>query len=227
MLSLEKIFREKLFDTYRNAPIDLKSFHRKYKICNLPDCLGMCCNGGSGFYMTEESDTIRELVVEHQEFFKKQGMPMDLPIFENEVDEETGVVSLSTGIRPATYPEGMLPAHFPATSCIFKRGDGACTLQILGIEQGKPSWWYKPLACWMFPLELEQDGKPHIHVAHHSTDEYIDDEYPGFTGYTKCGAECASDGKLAYEVLKYEIAQISKMLERDLMNEILSYKEAA
>jgi hypothetical protein len=227
MLSLEDTFREKLRDTYRVAPIDLKSFHRKYKVCSLPDCLGMCCNGGSGFYMQEEADTIRELFTKHTEFFKSQGIPTELPPLVTEKDEETGEETLSTGIRDCTYPEGMLPAHWPATSCIFKRNDGACTLQVLSVEQGKPSWWFKPLACWMFPLELEHDGKPHIHVAHHSTDEYIDEEYAGFTGYTKCGAECPSDGKPAYEVLKYEIAQMSKMLDRDLMSEILSYKEEA
>lgn len=177
--------------------------------------------------MTEESDTIRKLADEHKDFFAKQGIDLSGKIFDEEIDEETGEVELSTNTREYTYSAGLLPDHFPATSCIFKRDDGACTLQVLSVEQGKDSWWYKPLACWLFPIELEYGGKPFIHVAHASTDEYVDAEYPGFVGFTKCGAECKSGGKPAYQILEREIAQLSKMLERDLMSEILAYKETA
>jgi len=224
MLSLEKPFREKLAALYRSAPLDVPSFHRKYKACGMGECAALCCNGGSGFYMTEESDTIRTLVQSHRDFFEKQGVPISQSPFTEEVDEDTGAISLCTNTRDVVYPPGLLPPHFPSTACMFRRDDGACTLQVLSVEQGKPSWWFKPIACWLFPVELEYDGKPYIRVAHASTDEYIDDEYPGFTGFTKCGAECA-EGKPAYQVLEHEIAALSDLLERDLMKEILAYKE--
>jgi len=228
MLSLEKTFREQLLEKYRVAPIDIPSFHRNYKVCAKGECAGLCCNGGAGFYMDEEPETIRRLVDENKEFFAAQGLSLPEKIFDEELDEDTGKILLSTNIREnVSYPPGLLPPHFPATACIFKRDDGACTLQTLGVEQGKHGWSYKPLACWLFPLELERDGKPFISVAHASTDEYTDDEYPGFTAFTKCGAECASGGKPAYEVLAGEITELSRLLDRDLLSEIMNFKESA
>jgi hypothetical protein len=226
MLSLEKPFREQLLEMYRTAPIDVASFHKLYKACSMEECLGLCCNGGSGFYMKEESETIQKLVDENRAFFEEQKINLKGNIFDEELDEETGEIELSTNTREITYPAGLLPEHFPSTACIFKRNDGACTLQVLGIQEGKHGWWYKPLACWLFPIELEHGGKPYIHVAHASTDEYVDEEYPGFVGFTKCGAECKSTGKAAYKILEHEIAKLSEMLERDLMSEILAYKES-
>jgi hypothetical protein len=224
MLSLETIFRDKLLDQYQNAPLDVASFHRLYKACGPGECLGMCCNGGSGFYLDEEADTIRTLVSKNTAFFEKQGLPMPENIFDEELDEETGKMELSTQVRPTTYPSGLKPSHFPDTACIFRRGDGACSLQLLGLEQGKPGWWYKPVACWLFPIELEWDGKPHIRVAHATTDEYVDETYPGFVGYTKCGSECPSMGKPAYLVLEHEIKELSRWLGRDLLGEIMAYE---
>lgn len=228
MLSLESAFTEKLREQYRAAPLDVPSFHRFYKACEMKECQGICCNGGSGFYLTEESDTIRELASKHEDFFAKQGVPLPEKIFDEEEDEETGEVELSTNTREFNYPkEFALPAHFPSTACIFKRQDGACTLQVLSVEEGKPSWWYKPIACWLFPIELEHGGKPYIHVAHHSTDEYIDDEYPGFVGFTHCGRECSKgEGKPAYEILAREIEALSRLLGRDLIKEIKAYNPA-
>lgn len=229
MLSLEAVFNEKLREQYRTAPLDVPSFHRHYKVCEMKECQGICCNGGSGFYLAEEADTIREVTAKNAAFFAEQGVPLPEKIFDEEVDEETGEIELSTNTREFKYPDGFaLPPHFPSTSCIFKRQDGACTLQVLSIEQGKPGWWYKPVACWLFPIELEHGGKPYIHVAHHSTDEYIDDEYPGFVGFTGCGKECSNGtGKPAYQILEREIAALSRFLDRDLMSEIKAYKPVA
>jgi hypothetical protein len=226
MLSLEQPFRAKLLDMYRAAPLDVASFYRHYKVCGKGECLGMCCNGGSGFYMKEEADTIRALVEENRNFFEAQGLPMPEKIFDEELNEETNEIEFSTNTREVKYPEGLKPEHFPDTACIFRRGDGACTLQVLGLEQGKPGWWYKPFACWLYPIELEHGGKPYIHVAHASTDEYVDETYPGFVGFTKCGAECTiGEGKPAYEILQYEIAELSKLLGRNLMVEIKAHQE--
>ena len=231
MLSLETTFKEKLRETYLSAPLDAPSFHRHYRVCGMSECEGLCCNGGSGFYMDEEAQTIRRLVREAPEFFKAQGIPLPEDVeqvFDRETDEETGEMELSTNTRPFTYSDGLKPEHFPATSCIFKRQDGACTLQVKSVEEGKPGWWYKPLACWLYPLELQYDGKPHISVAHETTDEYIDDEYPGFVGFTPCGKECKSaQGRPAYQVLEREIAELSRLIGRDLMSEILAYKDIA
>ncbi len=223
MLSLSDSFRATLLEQYRNAPLDVASFFRSYKACGLGECLGMCCNGGSGFYMKEEAETIAKLVDENREWFDANGAPMPEKIFDEEVDEDTGEVELSTNTREVEYPKDFLPEHFPHTACIFRDPKGACTLQKLSIEKGLGGWHYKPFACWLFPIELEHGGKPYIHVAHHSTDEYIDDEYPGFVGYTKCGTECKSGGQPAYKILEGEISALSKLLDRDLMGEILAY----
>lgn len=221
MLELTPVFREKLYEFYRDAPLDVASFHRRYRACGAGECLGLCCNGGSGFYLAEEADVIREAVATNAAFFRHH-LP-DLPerLFDEETDAATGEVTLSTNTKPATYPDGLRPAHFPETTCVFRREDGACTLQILGISQSKHGWSYKPFACWLFPIELDYAGKPHIRVAHASTDEYVDAEYPGFVGFTRCGAECPDTGKPAYEVLANEIAMLSQLLDRDLMKEII------
>jgi hypothetical protein len=220
MLSLEKEFKEKLQAIYKSAPLDALSFHRMYKACALSECFGMCCNGGSDFYLSEEAETIRRVVNRHGEFFAAQNLPLPEKIFAEERDEETGEIYPSTNTRRVTYPEGLLPAHFPPTACIFRNDAGACTLQTLGIEQDKGGWWYKPFACWLFPIKLRHGGKPLIHVAHASTDKYADEDYPGFVGYAKCGAECKNGGKPAYEVLAQEIAALSNLLGRDLMSEM-------
>jgi Fe-S-cluster containining protein len=227
MLSLEEAFREKLLEIYRHAPLDAPSFHRFYTACGPGECAAMCCNGGSGFYMDEEPETIRRVVSEHRAFFDEQKLNLPEQLFDEEVNDKTGEIELSTNTRDFTYPAGAKPDHFPATACIFRREDGACTLQVLSLKEGNPGWWYKPFACWLFPIELEQRGKPCIHVAHASTDEYVDDKYPGFVGFVKCGKECKSTGAPAHKVLAREIAQLSQLLERDLMSEILAYKEEA
>ena len=227
MLSLAKEFKEKLADSYRTAPIDLASFHRHYKYCEIGECEGLCCNGGSGFYLPEEPETISKAVREKSGFFERNNMNLPGKLFDEEVDEETNEVELSTNTHAATYRDGLLPPHFPSTACIFKRNDNACSLQVLSVEEGRHRWWYKPVACWLYPIELEYGGKPHISVAHASTDEYIDDEYPGFVGFTPCGKECKKGGKPAYQVLEHEIAKLSELIGRDLMSEILAYKVSA
>lgn len=226
MLSLEETFRGKLRDIYRAAPIDAYSFHRNYKACGPGECLATCCHGGSGFYMQEEPETIRGLLKKHGDFFESQKLDFPEGPFAEELDEETGTVELSTNVRAAAYPAGFFPPHFPATACVFRNQEGACTLQMLSIKQGKHGWWYKPLACWLYPIELEHGGKPFIRVAHASTDEFTDDDYPGFVDFTPCGKECKSGGKPAYKVLDQEIAMLARLLGRDLMSEILAYRSS-
>ena len=228
MLSLQKEFADQWKIAYQNAPLDVASFHRHYKSCAMGECSGMCCNGGSGFFVDKEADTIQTLVDENRAFFDAQGLPMPPALFEyyHDAIQDRQMATLET--RKMKHPEGLLPKHFPETSCIFKRQDGACSLQLLSIEKGKPGWWYKPFACWAFPLELEDDNGPVIRVAHKSTDTDIDENYAGFVDFTKCGKECAKgEGRPAYEVLKHEIETFSKIVERDIMKEIMAYKEAA
>lgn len=223
MLSLPDEILTRFKQQYQTAPIDIPSFYRKYKACGFGECSAICCNGGTGFYYEEEAQNIQNVVNENPEFFKKQGLSLPEKLFYYEEDEETGKMEPSTETRDVEYPKGVKPAHFPSTTCIFRADSGACSLQALSVEQGKDSWWHKPFSCWMFPIELEYDGLPHIRVAHHSTDEYVDNEYPGFVGYVKCGMECAEDGKPAYQILEKEIATLSTLLGRDLLKEILAY----
>jgi hypothetical protein len=224
MLSIFDSVRDTFREQYRNAPIDLASFHRHYRACDVRECQAICCSGGSGFYYPQEPEAIRRIAAEHGDFFARIGIPLPEQLFDEETDEETGEVELSTNTRPYAYPPGAKPAHFDATACIFRAPNGWCGLQQLGMEQGKDPWAYKPVACWLFPIELEHDGKPHIHVAHHSTDEYVDEDYPGFVGFTGCGKECKTGGRPAYEVLQREITVLSQWLERDLIAEILAYE---
>ena len=129
MLSLESVFNEKLREQYRTAPLDVASFHRHYKVCSMADCAGMCCNGGSGFFMKEEGDTILELAAKHPDFFEKQGIPLPEKVLDEEVDEDTGEIEFSTNTRDFVYPSHItVPEHWPSTSCIFKRADGAVFL---------------------------------------------------------------------------------------------------
>jgi hypothetical protein len=209
-------------ERYRAAPLDVASFHRHYRACALAECVGVCCHGGVGFYLEEEPETIRGLVRRDPDFFAKHGLAVPDSLFAEKTNPRTGATELNTGKRDCIYPDGLLAAHFPSTSCVFRRDDGACTLQLQGLEEGRPGWWYKPLACWLFPIELECAGEPCIRVAHASTDEYVDVDYPGFTGFIRCGAEWQSGGEPAYKVVAAELAALSKLLDRDLLSEILA-----
>jgi hypothetical protein len=227
MLSLKDTFRATMQKRYAGAPLDAASFFRSYASC-AGGCAATCCSGGSAFYMPEEATTVRKVVEEHRDFFLESGIPVDGPYLDEEWDEEAGQMEISTNVKPMDYAPGVIPEHFDKTACVFRRtSDGACTLQALSVKEGKPGWWFKPLACWLFPLEIERSGKPYIHVAHASTDEYVDADYPGFVGYTGCGKECpaAKGGKPAYAILEREIAELSSFLERDLLSEIMQYKE--
>ncbi len=227
MLSQADNFRQKLKSRYKSAPLDIASFLRHYKACGMNECYGLCCNGGTSLYIEEEKHTISKLVEENRGFFNQLGLPMPAQIFEEEADAETGEINYSTTTRETIYPEGILPPHFPATACIFRGTGGACSLQMLSTQKGHDSWHYKPFACWLYPIELEHGGQPHIRVAHHSTDEYVDETYPGFVGFTPCGSECSNGkGTPAYQILEREIAALSSLLERDLMAEILKNKPA-
>jgi hypothetical protein len=224
MLSIADSIRDRFRAQYGDAPLDAASFHRFYQSCDVKGCHAICCSGGAGFYYPEEPETIRRVAAGHADFFTAQGIPLPEQLFDEEADEETGEVELSTNTRPHAYPPGVRPAHFDDTACIFRQPNGWCGLQNLAVTQGEEPWAYKPVACWLFPIELEHDGKPRIHVAHHSTDEYIDEEYPGFVGFTGCGRECPKTGRPAYQVLEKELAVLSQWLGRDLLKEIRAYE---
>jgi len=228
MLSLSPESKAKIVEMFKGAELDVASFYRTYRYCGLGECGGACCYGGAGFYVDEEHQVIQKQVDEKRAFFEQQGAVLTDKIFDEEIDENSGELVLSTNVRDFDYSPRVVPPDFPHTSCVFRTPGGSCTLQALGISEGKPSWWYKPLACWLFPIQLEDvegpENRRYIHVVHPETDDFV----RGGEGFVQCGIECnkAEGGKPAYEILTGEIAALSELLGRDIMKEILAYKPA-
>lgn len=212
MLLIADYFRERLRTEYAHAVLDIAAFKRRYTLCNLKDCQGLCCHEGCEPY-EEETKVIKELIVKQRLFFDSVGIDLSTsPFYVNEDGEER------TRKVPYTYT-APIPSHFSHTACVFRDNKNRCSLQMLGATEEKPSWWYKPLACWLHPIVLENNGEKIITIPDEQNDDCAEPGYPGFSAFTPCGAD-APDGEPGYVILAHELATLSDLLGRDLLAEI-------
>ena len=113
----------------------------------------------------------------------------------------------SSGLKTATKPTDFrgkvsgFPDHFDDTSCVFRADDGRCSLQTLGAKTGRHPWFYKPLVCWLHPINVSPER---ITIYDENTDPYRYPDYDGFASRTFCGRTAAL-GRPAYEVLRAEL----------------------
>jgi hypothetical protein len=199
-----------LRDAFGDAPLDAASFARPLVRCALADCRGTCCTEGVTLN-AEEAMVLRTLVRREGDALRALApeMPAD-PIVRDaeEDDEEDGPAR--TALVPRRY-HGVVadyPPHFADAACAFLMPDARCALQALADQRGRPSWYWKPLACWLHPIALDGAG---VRLPDAASDRYGG----GFASATPCGRE-APGGRPAREVLAAELRALGALLGRDL-----------
>ena len=209
MLSQLKALREVMGVPLAKVRVESASFGATYRVCELAQCQGMCCYDGV-FLEAPEVDALTTLCREHRDYL--HGLGVTLP--PEQLFEFIGNRSrrrVKTRLRAFSYrPSAELPAHFTATACVFRLEDGRCSLQCLSLHLGSEPWHFKPMGCWMHPLELKLGIVPRITVAGGGLSR--------FAGCTQCGLRQA-EGKSGYEVFRDELAALSRLLDQDLLPE--------
>lgn len=163
--------------------------------CDLDKCQGICCSDGA-FLRPEEVRSIRKLVARHPDHFDH--LPADFIIR----GEWAGGAGMKTNVRRFRYRSK--PAHFKHTRCVFTESDGKCSLQTLAIKQGVHKWKYKPMGCWLFPLESEEHGLVKPPRSRREDPNNLGPEYPGFATFTPCGKH-RPNGKVWWIALREEV----------------------
>lgn len=189
--------------------VDSASFGAKYQVCDLERCQGMCCYDGV-FLETPEVTALTALCSEHRDFLHEVGITLT-PEQLFEFVGDRGSRRVKTRLRTFDYrPSANLPKHFTATACVFRLEDGRCSLQCLAMHLGYEPWYFKPMGCWMHPLELKLGIVPRISVAGGGLSR--------FAGCTQCGLR-QSEGTTGYQVFGDELAALSRVLDQDLLPE--------
>lgn len=179
----------------------------KLHYCDLRDCQGICCSDGA-FLRPEEVRRVHKLVEKYPEHFSHLDLPLDYII-----DEEWAHgVGKKTNVRKFRYRNK--PEHFKHTKCVFAESDGKCSFQTLAIKQGVHKWKYKPMGCWLFPLESDEKGLVSPPRTRKDDPNNLDAAYPGFATFTPCGKH-SEKGKVWWIALKEEVAEYKRICPDD------------
>lgn len=204
---------KRLRESVQRAALDKASFRRPIRRCPKGACRGMCCY--DGVYLPQEQEfVLTALARREHKFFESLGVDVTGEVF---VDGcWRGCTGRKSVCRQRNFSKEVpgYPAHFSDTACIFLTEQGCCSFQILAEAQGLHPWYYKPIACWLFPVHLE-GGK--VWLPDSKTDTFSLPDYPGYVSQIFCGREC-SEGEPAYKVLRPELEFLGKISERDLIN---------
>ena len=208
-----------LRERLREAAVDHASFERRITLCDLGSCRATCCHDGV-YLSEEEASVLKALIAEHADRLESYGIAVS----------EGSVVGIGDGasrtaVRSVEAEELAtdFPAHFPKTRCVFLDAQHRCALQRLSNDLGRPSWFYKPIGCWMHPLTLRPvqrgDTRPVLRLPGAEDDPLRGAGYPGFASCTPCGRVCEA-GRPAREVLHAELAALSAIGGRNFVSEI-------
>jgi hypothetical protein len=205
-------------EAFGGTPLDAASFARPLTRCALADCRGTCCTEGVTLN-AEEAMVLRGLVRREEAALRAlaPAMPAE-PIVHDPMDDgdDEEDAPARTALVPRRY-HGVVagyPAHFADAACAFLTPDARCALQALADARGQPSWYWKPLACWLHPIALGADA---IRLPDAASDRHAarDGSEGGFASATPCGRETAC-GRPAREVLAPELRALGALLARDL-----------
>ncbi len=186
--------------TTSTSPVATAKKHTKLHYCDLSDCQGICCSDGA-FLRPEEVRKIHKLVEKFPEHFAH--LPLDYIIEE----EWAHGVGMKTQVRRYRYKNK--PAHFKHTKCVFAEDDGKCSFQTLAVKQGVHKWKYKPMGCWLFPLESDEKGLIAPPRTRRDDPNNLGKDYPGFATQTPCGKH-SEKGKVWWIALKEEVSEYHK-----------------
>ncbi|HEU5046821.1 MAG TPA: hypothetical protein VFT64_03165 [Rickettsiales bacterium] len=220
MLSTSSKDKAALQTRFRHAKLDMEAFARPYRRCKPGTCEAICCEAGTVLHKGE-ADVLTDIMQQHGAVLR-QYLP-DLPDipFEQARTGGSEITAFMTKLRPFSYREA-LPPHFASTRCVFADDKGFCSLQRLSQESGQHPWWYKPLDCWLHPIQLIAEPSPIITIPTDANDPYRTEGYPGFTAHTPCGS-CTQEGEPGHIVFREELQMLGKLLERDFLREIQSH----
>ena len=168
----------------------------KLRHCDLAVCEGICCSDGA-FLLPEEEALIHETVAKFPEHFSL--LPKKY-IGDAVWGEHHG---RKTSTRSYRYKSK--PTHFADTRCSFTEKDGKCSLQTLAVAQGRHKWHYKPMGCWLFPLESNEKGLVAPPRTRREDPNNLGRAYPGFVTMTPCGSHSVK-GKVWWIALKEEVS---------------------
>lgn len=174
--------------------------HTKLHYCDLNDCQGICCSDGA-MLQEDEERMIHKLVAKYPEHFAH------LPEVYVIDEEWAHGMGRKTEVRKFKYKNK--PAHFKHTKCVFGDDLGRCTLQTLAVKLGKHKWKYKPMGCWLFPLESDEKGLVAPPRTRRQDSNNLGPDYPGFATFTPCGKH-SEKGKVWWIALKEEVAEYKK-----------------
>lgn len=201
-------------EKFKNAHIDAGAFHKKYKLCqDAKSCY--CCSTGC-YLEPSESEFLVKLVTEKKQQLERLGVNYSKKNikdgFHNKEKKQMELV-------PFEYSNfGNEVYH---TSCVFRDAkDGFCSLQKLALLEGKHQWQYKPLECWLFPIVLHEENNQ-ITIASTDNNPFKNEEFSGYIKYANCSFEDEVEGIIGYEKFSLELAQLSEILECDLIKEII------
>ena len=148
--------------------------------CSIPTCEALCCHDGV-YLKPGEEDFLKGLLARVPELKARVPEPFIEDGFWN-----GAFYGRKTATRPHTYRSPSFPAHFPRTRCVFGDDDGFCELEKFARRRGDRPWRFKPSACWLFPLSVE-NGVPVPPPQDPTQDPYYQPDYPGFVSAVPCG----------------------------------------
>jgi hypothetical protein len=175
--------------------------------CDVRQCEGRCCYDGV-YLQPGEEQRLHELL-------------QQVPALRACVPEEFVVdgywngesLGRKTATRPQEYRSPDFPAHFTRTRCVFSDAEGFCELEKYARSRDMHPWSFKPLTCWMFPLQ-DEDGEPVEPVRDAADDPHVTPEYPGYASCVPCGRHdsCGKPWReaLREEIRYYEMTQAKK-----------------
>lgn len=201
----------------REAAVDHPAFSRSIAPCQLAKCRATCCH--DGVWLSEpEARTLAALAGEHADLFRSWGVALPgEPIIPAGREWKTATRDAAPEELAEDYP-----AHFPRTRCVFLDPQHRCAWQRLAMEQGRDPWFWKPLTCWIHPLQVRSEntgGRPVLTLPSPETDRQRRPGYPGFSSCTHCGRP-DSAGQPAGEVLAPELTRLGALCGRDFAGEI-------
>lgn len=201
-----------LRDNCADAELDIPAFRRRLARCELSNCRGMCCYDGV-YVDRNTAEVLGQISQARRAEFRESGAILPTAVITEGVWRD-GSSGLKTATRPAELRArvGDFPDHFDDTSCVFRIDDGRCSLQTLAMKDGRHPWSYKPLVCWLFPINVSPER---ITLYDEDTDPYRYPDYDGFASRTFCG-RTAAHGRPAWEVLRPELEFLGRILGRDL-----------
>lgn len=150
--------------------IDVRAFREEGSpACAASSCrvFGLCCSLTVAV-TAEEVCVITGLIDSRPDLFSMKGIRGQGRPFRT--DPATGRKYIARQMRPFSrfhalvqaliadgiWDTGLLKGFLRV--CVFSMADGSCALQNASVALGRHKWYYKPVNCWKYPLDIANDA---------------------------------------------------------------------